>query len=280
MRWFKALFVAFFLLSAQLHATPLIIRTGAVNKPFQVLAWGVFGYNQTSKSYDWGEDKFVKPEGFEPTRTVSADILAAIGLPAKLEVGGVLPLAMKSSGDNSATGIGDLMVIGRYGLFQRGLLPVRAALSLAVSLPTGDKNSTPALGDGSTDLGFGLALNTANIPFVTGHLRGAYWLNGMSDDTHKLGNMLEYMAGVDVAILPGLTPQLALSGYNKVQSEVNGAKQANSEETRMFLGFLLLWKPLPMLVIRPKVSLPVPGMNKGGTVADFYPGLDVWVTLP
>lgn len=278
MRWFKALFVALFLLSAQVNSTPLIIRTGAVNKPFQVLAWGGFGFNQTSKSYDWGENKFVKPEGFEPRRTISADLLAALGLPAKLELGGVLPLAMKSEGDNSATGIGDLMVIGRYGLLQSGLLPIKGALSLAVSLPTGD-TSTPALGDGSTNLGIGLALNTANIPFVTAHLRGAYWLNGKCGET-KFGNMLEYMAGVDLAVLPGLTPQLALSGYNKEQKEVNSVKQANTEESRMFLGFLLLWKPLPMLVIRPKVSVPVPGMNKGGTIADFYPGLDVWVTLP
>ncbi|MEO0020125.1 MAG: transporter [candidate division WOR-3 bacterium] len=279
MRWFRTLFVALFLLSAEVNSTPLIIRTGQVNKPFQVLAWGVFGFNRTSKSYDWGQDKFYKPQGFEPTTTVSADLLAALGLPAKLELGGVLPLAMKNRGDNSATGIGDLLVIGRYGLLQKGLLPIRGALSLAVSLPTGDKNSTPALGDGSTDFALGLAFNTANLPFVTGHLRGAYWLNGKSGSI-KYGNMLEYMAGLDFAVLPGLTPQLALSGYNKGQSEVNGRKQPNSEESRMFLGLLLLWKPLPVLVIRPKVSVPVPGMNKGGTIADFYPGLDLWVTLP
>ncbi|MEO0005416.1 MAG: transporter, partial [candidate division WOR-3 bacterium] len=196
------------------------------------------------------------------------------------ELGGVLPLAMKNRGDNSATGIGDLLVIGRYGLLQKGLLPIRGALSLAVSLPTGDKNSTPALGDGSTDFGFGLAFNTANLPFVTGHLRGAYWLNGKSNDSTKLGNMLEYMAGLDFAVLPGLTPQLALSGYNKGQNKVNGSVINNTEESRMLLGLLLLWKPLPVLVIRPKVSVPVPGMNKGGTIADFYPGLDLWVTLP
>jgi len=280
MRWIRAGFVALFLASAQVNSTPLIIRTGAVNKPFEVLAWTTLSYNQTSRLYDWEQERFVKKEGFEPLRTVAADLLASLGLPGRLELGGVVPLAMKSQGSKSAAGIGDVLIVARYGLLQFPLLPVRAALSLGVSLPTGDKKSQPALGDGTTDIGLALALNTIKLGVVVAHLRGAYWFNGKPDDSTKLGNGLEYMAGLDFPILPKLTPQLALSGYSQREKVINGATVPNTEVSRGFLGVLFMWQPIGKLVLRPKVSVPIQSLCQGDKIADFYPGLDLWLTLP
>ncbi len=281
MKRLKTLFIAVALATAPLNSTPLIIRTGTILKTFQVLGWVNFTYNQTVKSYNWDTNEFIKPEGFEPTTTAGADLLASVGLPGKLELGGVLPvIMMKSKGEASSSGIGDLLLVARYGVLQNPLLPVRMALSVGLSLPTGNKNANPALGDGSTDLGAALAINTVKLGFIIGHLRGAYWLNGKTDDTTRLGNMLQYMAGLDFPILPKLTPQIAFTGYNQEAKLVNGTPLPNSEIDRGFLGILLLWQPIPNLTLRPKASFPILPVCKGGALADYNLGLDAWITLP
>jgi hypothetical protein len=35
-----------------------------------------------------------------------------------------------------------------------------------------------------------------------------------------------------------------------------------------------------MLVIRPKAAIPLAAMSKGGSLPDWYAGLDVWVSVP
>lgn len=278
MSWFRALFVALFLFTAEVNATPLITRTATVNKPFQILAWANIGYNQTNQTYNWGTGNFEK---LPPTvNTLSAELTASVGLPGKLELGGVLPVMSREQEENHSAGIGDLFIIGRYGVLQNPPLPVRAALALGVSLPTGNKETTPRLGDGSTDIGFGLTLNTIKLAFITAHLRAAYWFNGKTDDTTKLGNMLEYMAGLDFPVLPKLTPQIAFSGCTQEKKRINGVARENSELSRGMLNLLLLYKPLPLLTVRPKLALPLKPLCKGDRIADLYPGLDIWVTVP
>uniref|UniRef100_A0A7V3UYY3 Transporter n=1 Tax=candidate division WOR-3 bacterium TaxID=2052148 RepID=A0A7V3UYY3_UNCW3 len=277
MRLIKVWFVALFLLCAELNGTPMIVRTGVVNKQFQVLGWVTASYSRNNKLYNWTDEQF---ESVSPALDVlNADLMAAIGLPGKLELTAALPVTSKKQGEANSSGIGDLMLMGRYGLIQNSILPLRAALALGLYLPTGDKDVSPALGDGSTDWGIGLSLNTANIPFITGHLRGAYWFNGKNGDI-KYGNLLEYVAVLDFGVIPGLTPELAFSGSQQGRQQRNGNEEQNSELKRGYLQLLLLWKPLPMLVIRPKLALPIKPLCQGGRLSDFYPALDVWVTLP
>ncbi|MEO0009606.1 MAG: transporter [candidate division WOR-3 bacterium] len=277
MKLVKALFVALFLLCAEMQGTPLIVRTGNVNKPFQLLGWVTATYYEHNQLYDWTQDRFDRVS--TPLKVFNADLMAGIGLPGNIDLNLVMPVTSKTYGNLNSSGIGDMMLMARYGLFQGSILPLRAALGMGLYLPTGKKDVTPALGDGSTDLGFGVSLITANIPFVTGHLRGAYWLNGKNGDV-KYGNLLEYVAVLDLGVLPGLTPELALSGYTQDRQQVSGIAVPNSELNRSFFHALLIWKPLPMLTIRPKVALPLKPLCKGGGLADFYPGLDVWVTVP
>lgn len=278
MRIVKTAALALFLLTAEIQGTPLIIRTGAVTRPLQVLVWGNFGYYQINQWYNWSSGAFEKKD---PTLNILfANILASVGLPFKLELGGVVPVLDKKGGERHSSGLGDLLIVGRYGFLQSPLLPVRGALSLALSLPTGDKEASPALGDGSTDLGAALAFNTLNFGFVVGHLRGVYWLNGKTDDSTKLGNMFEYLAGIDFPVYPRLYPQFALSGYWQDQKRVNGKPQNNTELRRTNLSVLLFYKPLPKLVVRPKLSLPLKSMCQGGGMADYLLGLDIWTTLP
>jgi hypothetical protein len=43
---------------------------------------------------------------------------------------------------------------------------------------------------------------------------------------------------------------------------------------------LLMFKPLPKLVVRPKVSMPLEFLCKGASVSGPAVGLDVWANLP
>lgn len=278
MKLIKPAVLVLFFLTAEVQATPLIIRTGAVNKPFQVLAWTTLTYYQNNQLYDWNTNEFNKVD--TSLDVLSADLLASVGLPFKIELGGVVPILSKKYGDLSNSGIGDVLVVARYGFLQFPLLPVKGALSLGASLPTGDKDASPTLGDGSTDFGAALAFNTTKLLFVVAHLRGAYWLNGKTDDSTRLGNMFEYMAGLDFPVIPKLTPQVALTGYAQDPKKVNGTPITNSELSRANLTFLLMYQPLPLLTVRPKFSLPLKSMSKGGGIADYYLGLDIWATLP
>lgn len=277
MKWLKLWFVMLFLILGQMQSTPLIVRTGVVNKPFQVLGWVTATYYEQNKVYSWSSNRF-EPDT-TPLKVLNADLMAGLGLPGNADINLIVPVAKKSFGELNSGGVGDIMVMARYGLFQGSILPVRAALGLGGNLPTGDKDANPALGDGSTDLGFGVSLITANIPFLTGHLRGAYWLNGKNGDV-KYGNMLEYVAVMDFGVIPGLTPEIALSGYTQARKKVNGVEVPDSEINRSFFHILLMWKPMPMLTIRPKVALPVKSLCRGGGIANLYPGIDIWLTVP
>lgn len=278
MKNLKPILIALFLLVASGNSTPLLVRTGAVTKPFRVLGWVTFTYYQNNRLYDWDSRTFQPLERQQDVLT--ADLLASLGLPFNFELGGVLPLLYKKSGENHAQGVGDLMLVGRYGFLDLPLVPVKGALSLALNLPTGDRNARPPLGDGSTDFAAALALNTAKLGFVVAHLRLAYWLNGKTDDTTKLGNLTEYMAGLDLPVFPKLTPQFALTGYTQDQKIVNGEPVEKTEVSRNLFTLLFLYQPFPKLTIRPKLSFPLKGLSQGGAIADYALGLDLWTTLP
>jgi hypothetical protein len=261
-------------------ATPFLGRSSTMNKPFQFFGWANLGYNQTAVSYDWPSGKYETPEGFVTTKTTSCDLTLALGLPGRLDVDVVAPLAMKQKGDEKSSGMGDLMVYGRWGVLQSSLLPVKAALILGANLPTADKNADPALGDRTTDLAFGVSANTQKYFGFLGHVRAAYWLNGKTNDTTKVGNTFEYVLCGDYSVTKTLTPELAVLGSFQDKKQYNGVPSDKTEVSQHLVSVLLMWKPISMLTIRPKVSFPLTFVSKGGSMANWYGGLDIWVFLP
>jgi hypothetical protein len=265
-------------------ATPLIGRSATVNKPFQLFGWLNLGYNQTAIKYNWAASSWETPDDFVPTKTTSCDVTAAIGLPGKIDIDVVAPLAMKEQGTLKSSGIGDVMLYARYGLLQSSLLPVKAALVLGANLPTADKNANPAIGDRTTDIGVAVSVNTQKYFGLVGHARAGYWLNGKyqtaEDAEYKVGNMIEYSLIADYSLTKTLTPELAVSGYSRAQGELAGVKVPDSEVSQHTASVLLMWKPISMLVIRPKVAFPLTFISKGGSMANWSGGLDVWVTIP
>jgi hypothetical protein len=273
--------LALALLSGNVMATTLIGRSATVNKLLQVFGWANFGYNQTALSYNWVTDKYETPSGFVPTKTTSCDVTLALGLPGKVDVDVVAPLAMKED-TLTSKGLGDVMVYARYGLLQTSLLPVKAALILGANLPTSAKNAVPALGDRTTDIGVGVSVTTVSFFGFAAHARAAYWLNGKIPDTEKkIGKMVEYNVTLDYSITKMLTPELCVTGYSQAQTDSSGTSLVNTEVSQHMGNVLLIWKPIPMLVIRPKVAFPLTFVSKGGKpMANVYGGLDIWVTVP
>ncbi len=260
-------------------ATSFLGRSSGMNKQYQFFGWTNFGYSQTALSYNWNSGKYEAPDGFVTTQTTSCDLTLAFGLTCDFDIDVVAPLAMKQKGDAKSAGLGDLMVYARYGLLQDPEKPLKVALLLGGNLPTADKNASPALGDRTTDFAFGLSMNTKKLGKFLGHIRAAYWFNGSNGDT-RVGDMFEYVLCGDYSVSQTVIPELALSGYIRDQTDWGGTWMPQSEVSQHLASLLVMWKPLSMLTIRPKVSFPLTIISEGSTMANWYAGLDVWVFVP
>jgi len=263
-------------------ATSFLGRSATMNKQYQFFGWTNFGYNQTALSYNWTSGKYVTPDGFVPTKTTSCDLTLAFGLSEKFDIDVVAPLAMKQKGDAKSAGLGDLMVYARYGVLRSSEDPMKVALLLGANFPTTDKKASPAISDRTTDVAFGFSLNTKKMGKFLGYVRGAYWFNGHLPDVEdtKVGDMFEYVLCEDYSVTKTVTPELALSGYIRDNTVSGGTWVPKSEVSQHLASLLLWWKPMPNLSIRPKVSIPLTFISEGSAMANWYAGLDIWVTLP
>ena len=264
-------------------ATSFLGRSSTMNKKYQFFGWTNFGYNQTALSYDWASGKYTTPEGFVTTKTASCDLTLAFGLSEKFDIDVVAPLATKQKDTLKSTGMGDLMVYARYGILQSSEQPLKVALILGANFPTTNKNANPALSDRTTDVAFGFTLNTKKLGRFLGHVRAAYWFNGHLPDSTvvtKVGDMFEYVLCGDYSVSKTVTPELALTGYLRDETEWGGTWIPHSEVGQHLISALVIWKPTSMLTIRPKVSFPLTFVSKGSTMAKVYGGLDIWVYVP
>ncbi|MCZ6481693.1 MAG: transporter, partial [Alphaproteobacteria bacterium] len=84
---------------------------------------------------------------------------AEYGITADWEIGIEIPYAWKEENGGDAGGLGDIVLDTKYQFWKRDLplAQYKAAAFLKTKLPTGDDDSTPRLGSGSTDVIAGLA---------------------------------------------------------------------------------------------------------------------------
>ncbi len=264
------------------QATYLIGRSGTVVKPFQVFFWVNSSYSQTKFAYDWDYRSWREMGEDDRVTTTSAEITAALGLPGRFELGLTLPVISRQltlPGAISPSGLGDMMVHARWGALPSRLLPVKAALTVGANLPTSSQIPARMVGDRTVDVGAGLALVTTGLGRLVLHGRAGYWWNGRTNDTTKLGNLFEYVAVVDYAVANWLVPEIALSGAITGPKEIGGTAVTRTESRVHNVGLLLLLKPIPQLVVRPKASLPLRSVSSGGRLPPFAVGFDVWATI-
>lgn len=273
------------LLATAVPATPLIGRSAAVSKPFKGFAWVNAGYNRQARVYDWlfEKDYVALAEDLQVT-TYGADLLLGLGLPLGFELDAVAPLWVKTRGDAKSTGIGDMTLMLRNCLPLPEAVPFQTTLALGMLAPTSDENSVPALDDGTLDIGIAASILTDRFGPFTGHLRAGYWFSGEYEppeiDATKPGNLFEYIAVLDWNATASFVPEVALSGSARDQTEIGGFAVPTTESSSHYASLLLLTKPLPFLVVRPKVGLPLEFISKGGALPAFTLGLDVWASFP
>jgi hypothetical protein len=251
-----------------------------VVKPLQLFGWVNGGYSQTGKAYDWDSTRYLPLAASAKTATTSAEITAAVGLPGRLEFGATAPLLLKRLDTLDASGLGDVMLHLRYGILQSKLLPVKLAATVGANLPTSPKDAVIALNDRTFDIGVGLAAVTSSFAKLAFHARAGYWWNGKTDDTTRVGNLLEYLAVADYSASKWFIPELSVSGAISGQKQVNGLTVDRSESSIHSIGLLLMLKPISQLVVRPKVLVPLEFVSRGGKIAPLTAGLDVWATFP
>ncbi|MCH8026938.1 MAG: transporter [candidate division Zixibacteria bacterium] len=167
----------------------------------------------------------------------------------KLQIGLILPYVNmdlhKTTGDFSSSGIGDIKLSAKYLVYQldRKNKTVRVASKAGVKLPTGNEDTQPALGTGSTDYFFSTVAGWLEKR-VGVFIEGIYNVN-TSKDSLDFGNSFSYNLALGYRLLPTVyetypSPQingyLELNGTTVAKSEVNGAKDDNSGGTILFLS--------------------------------------------
>ncbi|MEO0098794.1 MAG: hypothetical protein ABIK99_06425 [candidate division WOR-3 bacterium] len=261
-------------------ATPLIWRGASCLKPGQFIGHLFFTYSQTTKTYDWTNKEWKDLAADKRVTTFSTQVMVGFSPIKNLELKLMAPLTAKSMDTFHSFGLGDLWLKTRYGLISQKLSPVKFTLSGALVLPTSPKDAKPALDDRVTKIGLGGILQTKDLgPFI-GHLRFGYWLNGKKNDTTKMGDMFEYFAKVDYKVMPMITAFLTLLGTMEGKTKINNVAIDKTEKDRHNLQFGLIFKPIPILWIRPKAAFPLLFLCKGGAIAPFTLGLDFWVIAP
>ena len=167
----------------------------------------------------------------------------------KLQIGLILPYVNmdlhKTTGDFSSSGIGDIKLSAKYLVYQldRKNKTVRVASKAGVKLPTGNEDTQPALGTGSTDYFFSTVAGWLEKR-VGVFIEGIYNVN-TSRDSLDFGNSFSYNLALGYRLLPVVyetypSPQingyLELNGTTVAKSELNDAKVDNSGGTILFLS--------------------------------------------
>jgi len=239
-------------------------------------------YKDLSQAYDWTNDEW--KDLTDTYLEYGANLMVGYGILDNLELLVHLPVLMKDyevqGSSLSSSGIGDLFPKIRFMALPASKgMPIFFTLVAAARFPTGDKDASPPLGDGTIDFGGGFLLMTKKFSNFKFHLKGGYWYNGKTDADVDLGDLVIGIGKIDYHAAPGVMPFLNLTGkYLFAKKDSAGNEVTHSEKQRFEVIPGLVWKPIKGLSIRPKVKLPIPtpSLNKGGKLYTFMPGLDVW----
>lgn len=265
--------------SASLLATPLIGRGPGILKPMQFLAELDLGYSQTTKSWSWMEEEWKEQPDPQRVTTLSGTLIAGFAPLKRWELLAMAPLASRSRDTLSSFGVGDVELQTRYALLTGPKAPFALTGVAGVAFPTADQDARPLIGDGKFAGAAGLIAARRFGPAVT-HLRAAYWYNGKINDTTKVGNMLEYVAKFDYNFTRTFQLWTSVVGTMRGRTERNGTAVENTEQDRHVAQLGAVWKPVPMLSVRPKVGVPLAFLSRGGALTPYNVGLDFWVIAP
>jgi hypothetical protein len=189
----------------------------------------------------------------DPRNRTTTSHLTPLAVPYNLattfQVGVLIPFLTRNlestAGDQSNTGLGDVSVFAKKLIVQvdRKQETFRVAVKGIVKFPTGDRDSTPALGTGSFDFGA-----TTVAGWIKGRWglygEGIYFHNTSSGDVDH-GDRFGYNAAVGFRALPVIyerypSPQLnvylELNGTIQGRTEIGGAENPDSGGAELLLA--------------------------------------------
>jgi len=184
----------------------------------------------------------------ELTVTVSP-VVIPYNVTTRLLVGGVFPYFNKvldtNAGSMSSSGYGDTKLFAKYVVHQidKRQETIRFVLKSSVTLPTGDEDAKPALGDGTTDYSFGVVAGWIK-PRVSLTTEAVYSLNTSRRGINN-GDSFAYNFALGYRLSPRVyerypSPQvnvyLELNGLTTKHNELNGLNLENTGGTTLLLS--------------------------------------------
>ena len=187
-----------------------------------------------------------------------------------------LPYLDKDSNDSGSSGLGDMVLRSRYRFLRIDTPGVQrsAAMLGQVKLPTGDDDSNPRLGSGSTDFVGGLLYGHESRRWYY-NLGARYRLNSEGGGGLEKGDkqFLDVVGGVRPVLTGYLEPDavvfLELNWENAGRDRLNGADVANSGGWELFLspGLFATYRNV---ALRTGVQIPIAhGLNGAQPESDY-----------
>ncbi len=258
------------------QAGPLLWRDPKTIDKGSFIAMTGIGYNKTTKSWNWTNEEWVDQQASQQITTIASHLMFGYGLLNNTEILLHIPTAMRFRDTLSSKGIGDIWLKAKY-CFLKGKNKPSAAGLFAVRLPTSSKDAKPLIDDHTLDFAIGAKIATQKFGNFVGHLKLAYWFNGVKDDTINLGDEIEGIVKIDYWLAKSafffLNCEIVEGFKNK---DDQGNEISNTEKRNLQVTPGLTIKPIPGLTLRPKVVFPLLAVSKGGNTFSYALGIDVW----
>lgn len=187
-----------------------------------------------------------------------------------------LPYAWKEEGSTNASGTGDVSLFTKYRFWRHDTLGAQesAAVLLKIKADTGDENSTPALGTGTTDTILGLAYGYEGRKWYrwTG-LR--YRRNGENDTGLRRGDkiLFDLVGGIRTKLTGYREPDtvwlLELNGEYGKRAKLNGVELSNTGGTEWFVSPGIFWTKRNF-AIKAGVQIPIASNLNGSQEKTDY----------
>ena len=201
---------------------------------------------------------------------------AEYGLTADWEVGIEIPYTWKEENRLDAAGLGDISIDTKYQVWNRDLpgAQYKAAVFLELELPTGDDDSTPRLGSGSTDVSGGLATGYESRRWYW-FASAAYRLNTEGAGGLEKGDrqFLNLVGGVRPILSeydePDTVLMLELNWERAGRDELDGSGVADTGGWELFISPVVWWT-YQQVAVRGGVQIPIAeGLNGDQATSDY-----------
>ena len=194
--------------------------------------------------------KVIKKSSQDEDLTITlSSVVIPYNISTRLLVGGIFPYFNKdldtNAGSMRSSGLGDTKLFAKYVVHQidKRQETIRFVVKSSVTLPTGDEDAKPALGDGTTDYSFGVVAGWIK-PRVSLTTEGVYSLNTSRRGTNY-GDSFSYNVALGYRLSPAIyerypSPQLnaylELNGITTKRNELKGLGIENTGGTTLLLS--------------------------------------------